>query len=114
MMRKPSRDLILQVLLNSWCRTRLDGPTPKGDNKTPNGVVLRFKTRLTATLKESSRDEKETESYGPDREWSTSTNASELNQRTYTRDGIDIRLGPRRYINRGEASNTCKTLKSHN
>ena len=54
---------------------------------------------------------RETESYGPDREWSTSTNVGELNPRTYTRDETDMRLGPPRHTNRGEASNTCKTLK---
>ena len=53
---------------------------------------------------------RETESYGPEMEWSTSTNAGELNPRTYTRDGTDMRFGPRRHANRGEASNTFKTL----
>ena len=56
---------------------------------------------------------RETESYEADREWSTSTDAGELNPRTYTRDGTDMRLGPRRHANRGEASNTCKALKRH-
>ena len=45
------------------------------------------KTRLSATLKEPSKDEAERESYGPEREWTTSTNAGELNPRTYTRNG---------------------------
>ena len=67
--------------------------------------------RLTAIHKESSRDEKETEPYGPDREWSTSTNAGELNPRTYTRDKTDMRFGPHHHVNRGRASNTMKTLK---
>ena len=39
--------------------------------------------------------EREIESYGPDREWSTSTNAGELNLRTYIRDRTDMRLGTR-------------------
>ena len=39
-------------------------------------------------------------------EWSTSTDAGELNPRTYTRDGTDIKI-----TNRGEASNILKTLK---
>ena len=54
---------------------------------------------------------RETESYGPDREWSTLTNAGELNLRTYTRDGTDMSFGPRWHSNRGEASNTFQTLK---
>ena len=81
------------------------------DNKTPNGVILRLKRQLTVTHKEASRDSRETESYGPEMEWSTSTDAGELNPRTYTRDGTDIRLGPRWHVNRGGASNTYKTHK---
>ena len=86
-------------------------PDTERDNKTPNGVVLRLKRRLTATHKEPSRDSRETESYEPELEWSTSTNAGELNPRTYTRDGTDMRFGSLRHTNQGGASNTFKTLK---
>ena len=53
-----------------------------------------IKTLLTASHKEPSRDSRETESYGPESERSTSTDAGELNSRTYTKDRMQIEAKP--------------------